>query len=128
MPDAQFITNEPDTVTRCRVEGCRVTQPEHHKFRPKKSDTATCKTCGEKGKWHPNHTFEPGYAPVDPAILAACVCGTVARSVTGLKEFHPATLKAAGWSLRGAEWKCPSCTQKAEKRAVASDPRQGSFL
>lgn len=130
MPD--LIVNEQDTVTQCRVEGCRITRPGHHKFRPKKADTATCKSCGTKN-WHPNHAFEPGYAGVDPNILVACSCGIVARDAQPAVEYLPSiALHENGWRFFGKEWRCPSCTQKAEnraaKRAAKADPRQGALL
>ena len=126
-----LIVNEQDTVTRCRVEGCRITRPGHHKFRPKKSDSATCKSCGTKN-WHPNHAFEPGYAPVDSSVLAACSCGIVARATQISVLDIWAGLIEAGWTIVGNAWHCPSCTQKAEnraaKKAAKADPRQGALL
>lgn len=129
---SDLIVNELDTTTKCRVEGCRLTRPAHHKFRPRKSDTAACKTCGERGKWHPDHTFEPGYAATNPDILVACSCGIVAKQVESTSLSIVKNLQLAGWGFSLGEWKCPSCAQKAEKRAAKkaekADPRQGSFL
>lgn len=128
-----LIVNEQDTVTRCRVEGCRITRPGHHKFRPKKADTATCKSCGTKN-WHPNHAFEPGYTATNEDILAACSCGTVAKYLGRSRESHDhnVALYDNGWKLVAGEWKCPADTQKAEnraaKKAAKADPRQGALL